>query len=103
MAQEKVSRDGLAEAVVRRGTVVWGGDPKSVDTGMKDQHGNPIWRFEEGAAVHSGPGETVRLPQADVDRLRDLGFLVDPAGPVIKTGLGPSYDLEDGQPVIAEA
>lgn len=87
MANDKVpaaaaAGGALEEAVVRRGTVVWGGSPHK----------------EGGRArrIHSGPGQKVTLPRATVAKLRKAGVLRDPDVPEIPVGLGPNFNIEDG-------
>lgn len=51
------------------------------------------------AAGPKGPGETVSLPEAEVKRLRSLGFLLaEGASPVVTTA-GPSFDVSEGPQV----
>lgn len=58
-----------------------------------------------GRTVHvdtrKGPGETVRLPADEIERLIALGFLVDPAAPapVAAPVAGPTTAPADGPSV----
>lgn len=38
----------------------------------------------------------IELPAADVDRLRKLGFLVDPKAPAVPRDIGPRWGGETG-------
>lgn len=75
--------DELIEATVARGTVVWG------DIVEKRDEAGRITR-EGVPRTESGPGETVRLSRAEVEVLRDRGFLVAHGGVYAPTrGNGP--------------
>lgn len=46
--------------------------------------------------VSHAAGDEVELPAADVERLRSVGFLVDPSAPVIRLDNGPSFGTTSG-------
>ncbi len=43
-----------------------------------------------------GPGETVSLPAAEVEALRDRGFLEKPGAQAVAEGNGPRFTQQDG-------
>jgi hypothetical protein len=85
-AAEAAPADDLVEATVRRGVVFWGAGPYNGKTWVPPP-------------TISGPGETVRIPRAEVDRLIALGALVDPADPAsvpLGQRAGPPVEYGDG-------
>lgn len=48
------------------------------------------------AAGQKGPGETVSLPEAEVKRLRALGFLLKDGAEPVETGPGPVFSASEG-------
>lgn len=84
----EVKVEPLVDAIVKRGVVVTGTRTFQEESGL----------LLEDKTIEVGPGGKVRLTAKEVASLREAGFLVDPEGPDIKTGMGPSFDLVDGQP-----
>lgn len=50
-----------------------------------------------------GPGKEVALPAAEVEQLRTLGFLVDPAVKEIARANGPSFTPSGGPSISVAA
>jgi hypothetical protein len=69
-------------------------------------NGTTIHRNVEAAEIRiAGPGETVELPEAEIERLRGLGFLVDdqPATRRGTNGKGHSVTGIDNDPRLKTA
>ena len=50
-----------------------------------------------------GPGEKISLESEEINRLRELGFLVDPNAPEIPRGEGPTFEAKEGPGVKVAA
>lgn len=43
-----------------------------------------------------GPGQEVALPSAEIGRLRNLGYLVDPKAKEVARDNGPTFTAQEG-------
>lgn len=82
----------LVAAVVAPGRTVYTKAPaaKAWDADQKRE----VDIVKAGGA--KGPGETVSLPEAEVKRLRSLGFLLAEGAVPVVTAPGPSFDSAEG-------
>ena len=87
MPDIKEAAPKLAKGIVAKGrTVTVPSDQKRV-AGYTTE-GKPVHQVVERRAA---PGEEVELPAAEIAYLREAGFLVDPAAPVVVYGAGPRF------------
>src|SRR5216684_2995028 len=89
----------MATGIVARGRTVCTPHPtEKVNVGPHPITFQPMY---VPAIVDNGPGSEVTLSVDDINRLRELGFLVDPSK--IATGVrdGPDYDEQSQTPGLS--